>query len=804
MFGNKNLLRLMLVSTVFSVVTAFSTCVDGEDAAPLTDSALTTRRDNRLDSVDFERHVAPMLGRHGCNSAACHGAFGGKGGLQLSLFGYSAKLDYQSLRDYIDTDDPESSLMLRKPTELEDHEGGRRFNVDSETYRTIHRWIASGANWKQGSGDVARLIVKPTEVIFQSDDNKTPRSPQLSVVAEFNDGSSEDVTSLCHYTSGNEGVATVSADGSISREGMGDASVIISYRNEFAEVNVLSPFDNDFQPTAIDGLSTIDFHIIEKLNKLKISPSTPADDTEFLRRVTLDTIGTLPSPDEIERFCHDNATDKRERIIDSLLDHPMHAALWATRMCDITKCDVGQMGEDDKMQTRRAQMWHDWFRKQFEDNEPYSEIVRRIVTATSRGPLEMNDWVDQEANLIRRSRESFDNSYADREFFDLYWRRLGEDGKLPLKETAELTAVAFTGVRLNCAQCHKHPFDRWTQDDYAAFTNIFAGVIFGNSTKLNVAITAELERRREAKRKGEKRAALPQLREVFNSDRLSHKISGSDPNAVVDPRPLGYASFAAERDSRQQFYEWLIDDRNPYFARNFANRVWAVYFGIGLVDPVDDFSISNPASHPQLLNDLAKMFRESKFDIRELEKQILLSNAYQRSSTPNDSNRTDRRNFARQYVRPLMAEVVFDCINKVLGTTDSFDDDARVNSLAIEVGANNLKSRPGRTLKILGRGERETICDCSRRTENDLRQYIFMINDTSIHQKIKNGAINQLKSLAENELVNQLYLRILARYPTDAEREIGVAHFEELQNHDTAFEDLIWALLNSREFTTNH
>ena len=764
-------------------------------------------QDTTASAIDFERHVAPLLGRHGCNSAACHGAFGGKGDLQLSLFGYSAKMDYENLSDFVDTEDPSGSWMLHKPTGIEEHEGGVRFTEDSDTYRIFKQWIAAGAKWKAGAGKVTRLRVEPGEVVFADVSATEASSNQpLKVTAEFADGTRQNVTDYCQFSSRDDGIATINDNGLVQSVRHGDTSIVVSYSNAFAVVDVLAPFPGKQTPTnPTSGLGAIDARIVAKLNKLNVPVSQSAEDAEFLRRVTIDTIGTIPSPKEVVEFCDDRDPHKREKIIDRLLAHPMHAALWATRMCDITKCDVNQMMEDETMRSRRAQMWHDWFRKRFADNVSYAEIARGIVTATSRGDLSVQQWVQNEEDLIRKSRDSFQTEYAQRPALDLYWRRVGDDGTFPLKETTELTAVAFTGIRLECAQCHKHPFDRWTQDDYAGFANLFSNVIFGSSTELNVAVFEELNVRRQAKREGRKVEALPKLREVFISDELGREVSGSDPNQRVAPRALESEVFAEDADLRQQFYEWLVADDNPFFARNFANRVWAVYFGVGLVEPVDDFSISNPPSHPQLLEDLSIGFRKSGFDIRALEKSILMSAAYQRSSTPNEVNRSDRRNFARQYVRPLMAEVALDSINKALGSEQSFGHNAPEDSLAIEVASNVLRSDAGRMLGILGRGQRKSICDCDRRTESDLRQFIFMINDKSIHEKIEEGSIQELKQIDDNnELVTQLYLRMLGRYPNQRERTVGKTHLSEFEDREDAFEDLVWALINSREFITNH
>ena len=589
--------------------------------------------------------------------------------------------------------------------------------------------------------------------------------------------------------------------------------MIVSYGNAFSAVTILVPFAHVkfTEPKAVTSKSNpIDARIHEKLIQLNLSPSSASTDEEFLRRVMIDTLGAIPTEQDVTRFCTDIDPDQPEKMIDALLAHPMHAALWATRMCDITKCDVGSMGDDKLLAAHRAQMWHDWFRKRFESNTSYSEIVRDVVTATSRDGLDVANWIKQEQQLVLRSRESFDSDYASRKTLDLYWRRVGADSEATLKSIAELTAVAFTGVRLNCAQCHKHPFDRWTQDDYAAFTNIFSRVVYGSSTETNAAIIDELDRRREMMRTDKTLQPLPRLREVFVSPELGRGISGSEPGVDVSPRAFDGAiidnNVIAENDAdpRERFYRWLVASDNPYFARSFVNRVWSVYFGIGIVDPVDDFSVANPPSHPKLLNELAARFCETGFNIRQLEKQILMSATYQRSSTPHEFNRNDRRNFSRQYVRPLLAEVALDAMNKALGTDEDFGELARKGSLAIEVGTNQLSGDAERALQVFGRGNRQSICNCDRRNESDLRQFIFLVNDQSIVEKIKRGSIRNVLSLDDGSLVSQLYLRMLGRRPDSQEMEFGLKHLKAGLTRDVAFDDLVWAILNTREFITNH
>lgn len=755
--------------------------------------------------VDFERHVAPLLGRLGCNAAACHGAFGGKGGLQFSLFGYSPKMDFESLADRIDTEDPDYSLLLLKPSGQEPHEGGVKYEVDSPTYRLLRQWVAEGAKWKAGSGKVRRLKVEPPQIDFPDWNSKRSELFQeLKVLAEFDDGTVEDVTYLAQFSSRDEGLVIVTAEGRVTPQRNGDTSIVVAYGNEYAAVNVLVPFSASATPSVYVELNSLDRPINEKLKRLNLAVSPQASDEEFLRRLTLDTIGTLPTPDEVTQFCSNDDPAKRAKKIDQLLSDPRHAKLWATRMCDITQCDVNQMDGQPELRRKLAQMWHAWFEKRFHENVSYDKMVRSIIGATSRGEQSVTDWMEQEAARIRGKVEDSETSYAGRNEFDLFYRRVDERGQFPVEEVAELAAAGFTGIRINCARCHKHPFDRWSQNDYASFANIFSKVVYGSSTELNVAIFDELDRRREAKKQGVEMESLPQLREVFNNSQFGKKVVGSDGDVNVSPRVLNGSRLSADRDPRLQLADWLTSKDNPYFAKNLVNRVWANYFGVGIVNPVDDFSISNPASHPELLNELADHFIQSGFDIRVLEKKILTSAAYQRTSTPILNNTQDRKNFARQYVRPILAEVVLDSINQVLGVEESFPDGIPAGSLAIEVASNDLGGEAGKALRVFGRGERESICDCDRTVEPNLRQSLYLMNNSSLLGKIQSGSIRELLQKDDRQLVDELFLRMFSRWPQEKELTVALEHLKRASSREAGFDDLVWGLLNTREFVTNH
>lgn len=756
------------------------------------------------DAVDFERHVAPLLGRLGCNAAACHGAFGGKGGLQLSLFGYSAEMDYDALLESSDSDHPDESLFLRKPSGSIEHEGGIKFSKDSEEYRVIRQWIINEMPWDEGSGAVKKLSIEPSILTFDqfSTSRENPSIP-LKVTAHFVDGSSEDVTHLSRFSSRDEGLVTVDPEGQVSPVRQGSTSLVVSYSNAYTSVETIIPFTTNVALDSFDSFNQVDQFVNLKLQRLNMPASEIAGDEEFLRRLTLDTIGRIPLPEEITQFLSDTDPSKRERKIDELLNHPMHAALWANRMCEITKARVNDVSED-ATDTKRAHWWHAWFRKRFLENEPYDQMARDIITATSRGNSETRQWLNDEAKLIRAPLKTWKSEYADRPGLDLFWKRTGPNGTgFPVEDMAELTASAFAGVRMNCARCHKHPFDRWSQDDYASFANIFSEVVYGSSSELNTEIFEELDRRRDAKKRGESIETLPKVKEVYNSQEWGRHVDGSTPESDVRPRPLGGEAFESNSNYRIQFANWLTQKDNPYFAKNFANRVWAVYFGVGIVNPVDDFSIGNPPSHPELLGMLTQQFKNSDFDIRELEKLILMSAAYQRTSTPTQWNEFDTRNFARQYVRPLLSEVILDSLNVALGSEESFPG-LPEGSLAIELGGDQIGADANMILKTFGKGERESVCDCDRQVEPDLNQSMFLMIDEFVLKKIVQGKIQELVKEEDEILLKKLYLRLLGRIPNQDELNIGIEHLKEHENREQAFDDLVWALINTREFITNH
>lgn len=755
-----------------------------------------------LPSVDFERHVAGLMGQLGCNGGACHGSFQGKGGFRLSLFGHSPAFDYRSLtRDSlgrrINTSSPDDSLLLRKPTMQVAHEGGRKLKAGSWQYRVIRRWIAEGARRIPGSGEVSALEVRPKNLTLTGS-----RPARIRVFARFADGTREDVTPFCTFRVQNDAVAVASENGSVASGVPGDTGVIAAYRGHFATTRVIVPVapSRRIAWPELRSAGAIDEEIFAKLRRLGIAPSGNCSDTDFLRRLMLDTIGRVPSPEEIRAFVKDNRPDKRRRAIERCLADPMHAALWATRWSDFTGNDLDVLPGSREMKPKYAEMWHRWLRRRIADNTPYDEIVRGILTATSRGTTPMASWIPQRANLLRSARKQFHSGYARQPSLDLYWNR-------PADKLAEITAAAFMGVRIECAQCHKHPFDRWTQTDYRAFVNIFSRVRYGSSPALREAVVNRLDERRRLRAAGKTvPPPLPRLQEVFLTDNPEWE-KHPDTGAVLKPKALGGPVFPAAGDARGALFDWLRRPDNPYFARTFVNRVWAHYYGRGLVHPVDDFSVVNPPSHARLLDRLARDFVKSGYDIRRLERSILNSQTYQLAARPNRTNRWDRTNFSRAYVRALPAEVAVDVLQTATGIRLDFGKDVPRGSRAIEIAPTRLRNpRTSRFFQVFERPARKTVCDCERRGEPSIRQSLFLMTDGQLMADAKSGRLQRLLATnrTEAEIIDELFLATFSRFPTQPERVAARSHLDKKKDRKAALADLFWALLNAREFLTNH
>jgi len=775
--------------------------------------------------VDFERQIQGLLGKLGCNSGSCHGSFQGKGGLYLSLFGYSAEKDYVSLtRDAygrrINLTDPDQSLMLLKATGQISHGGGQRVAKESPEYRLLRDWIAQGARWDKGSGEVQRLEIVPPLCKFE----QATSSRQLKVTAHFVGGEAVDVTNLCEYRSNDDFVAEVTTRGDVRALNPGDTAIVISYRGNVGTMRAMVPYRAEAESAypKLESKNTIDAAVYAKLRELNVIPSFRSSDAEFLRRVTIDTIGCLPKPDEVRRFLSDPDPDKRAKKIDELLTHPLHAALWATKLSDITGNNVDMFLDPNNqlLRAHRAKMWHDWLRKRIAENMPYDQIVHGILTATSREGKPVDAWVKEADKLDKDAELGFDSQYSDRKTLDLFWRKRN----FTLELMGEQTATAFLGVRIECAQCHKHPFDRWTQADYRGYANIFAQVVAGISPEAKAEVNKINQERREAV-EAKKKNQVVQLNEVFvlhqpqesgerGTKRPMNKkfnlakppLRNPDTGEVLAPKALGGPILDYHGDAREELFRWMVSPDNPWFSRSFANRVWAHYFGIGIVDPVDNFSVANPPSNLQLLDVLAKQLVDGGYDIRGLERAILNSAVYQQSSEPNQTNTQDKNNYARSYVRRTMAEVVVDMLNAALDTKETFGPEAPPGSHAIEIATNRATGNVGYVFRIFGRSLRTSTCDCERPTEPALPQTLFLMTDQTVLNKINTGRLRKLLQAkkTDDEICEELYLATLSRFPTNSEHEKVVKYLQGKKDRNAAWTDVAWALINTREFLLNH
>ncbi len=773
-----------------------------------------------IETVDFERHVMGLFSKAGCNNGSCHGSFQGKGGFRLSLFGYDAARDFNTLtRDVmarrIDLVEPDKSLLLLKAAGRIPHEGGVRMPLDSWQFAVLRSWIVAGAARQPGSGSVVGLTLNAPEYLIVPAKTNT----QLKVTARFADGSAEDVTAFCDVRVQDDSVAEIGPLGSVTAQRPGDTGLVVSYRGVVQAIRVLVPAaaPPGFQYPDVPAADFIDSEVTAKLRQLNMVPSEPATDAEFLRRITIDTIGSLPSPDEVRAFLADTSPDKRSKKIDELLAHPLHAALWATKFSDVTGNNTDALEPPNPFKPRRSQMWHDWLRKRFQDNVPYDEIVRDILTATSREGLPAAEWIERQKKLDEELEAGWDSHYADRRTLDLFWKR---QQAVPLEQWGEKVAAAFLGVRLECAQCHKHPTDRWTQVDYRSFANVFQQVSLGVTPETREELRAINAERLTAGQN--KKNQVNTMRELYLGEGAvvgpgkggrgnNRAFRHPDTNQPLAAKALGGPEIPVEtgHDAREKLWEWMRSPENPTFARAFVNRVWAHYFGIGLVDPVDDFSQANPPTNARLLAELAKDFVAHDYDIRYLEKTILESRTYQRSSVPTESNKFDKNNFARGYVRPMMAEVVVDVLDAALGTEQQWGNDAPKGRKMIEVGASRiLNGNLGYALRIFGRPPRTTACDCERTFDPALPQTLYRMTDPSVLQKltVKDNRLARLLKAkkTDDELLDDLFLACLTRPATADERAAFARHQHETKTRPAAFQDTLWALINTREFILNH
>ncbi len=690
----------------------------------------------------FENDIVPVLSRHGCNSSGCHGKAEGQAGFKLSVFGFDPESDYRALvmegrGRRLTPSAPEGSLLLRKMSGDMPHGGGARIRPGSRDYETVRRWVAAGM--PVGEKDAPRVVkvtVEPREAVFAMGGSK-----KLRVTARYSDGREVDVTDLARFTTNNEALASVDADGIVVAGRVpGGAAVMASFMNVYDVFHVLVPRKERLEkPHGVPVLNEIDRLVDARLAKLHIAPSGLCDDATYLRRATLDLTGRVPTPEEARAFLADTDAKKRAKVIDELMKRPAFADHWAMQWADLLRVDRAALG------AKRARQYHAWIRASIEKNLPLDALARAVVTA--EGPLD-----EQPAGAFYRA------------------------AKKPGEQAAALAQV-FLGVRIACAECHHHPFDRWGQDDYHALAAYFTGarvVKAGEGEAVEVSGVAVSTQPRTGKR-------------LF-----ARPLGGKAPEKLEDG------------DRRGELAGWLTSKGNPYFARNIANRVWSRMTGRGLVEPADDVRDTNPPTNPDLLDALAKHLAESKFDPRSLIRFIAASRTYQLSTAANATNAADGQNYSRAILRRVPAEVLLDMVSDATGTEERFKG-FPAGTRAVQLWDSKVDHY---FLKAFGRPERTGSCECERNMEPGVAQVLHLLNAPEIEAKLAHAGGRVAKAEArlrdDGALVEELYLAFYGRRPSEKERAAGVAHVKGAKSRRQGAEDLAWALLNTVEFSFNH
>ncbi len=711
----------------------------------------------------FRSDIMPILFRTGCNVGTCHGSARGKDGFMLSLFGYDPKGDYERIVNEmigrrVNTAVPEQSLFLLKATGDVDHTGGERFTRDSVYYRTILNWIAAGAPDDAGPvAEVVGLTLSKEQFVFQ----KPGSQDELRVSAQMSDGSVRDVTPLAKFFSNNDSVVKIDANGRLRAAAPGESNVFAQFSRFTvgAEVIVLAQ-DNQFTWPNPTANNYIDRLVFDRLQKLRIAPSDLCDDETFLRRVTLDLVARPPTPQEYRDFMADKSSDKRLRKIDALLATDDFADFWTALWAEQLRIKGGNYGPDMTF-IKAADVFYEWIRQQMRSDRPLNEFVADMVTAS--GSNITNGPVNLYTMLVHKPR-------------------------LNPKEFAADFSQVFLGVQIQCAECHNHPFDRWTMSDYYSFTSFFTGVV---------------------RKPG---AEVRDVRIFFNTkaDPAKHLVDGRPMPARVlggiEPVPSG-------GDPRKSLAAWLTSPENEMFSRNLANRIWAHYFGRGIIEPVDDVRASNPPANGPLLDALSEQLVKSGFNLRSLVRDICNSRVYQLSSKPNKSNALDVRQFSHAHLRRLRADVLLDSFVSVSGVKASlpdFPDSTRaIDFYPRTPGATEGPLYGSEFFETFGRSPRMTICACSTKREPTLSQALNLIVGDIVRQRTNaNGAIPKMlraqPTPAPETVIEELFIRALCRRPTPSETAQLRAIVGEQVKDPPVYEDIFWGLLNSTEFSFNY
>lgn len=785
--------------------------------APLAAQSVRMPDGKLLREIDFERHVHAVLDRQGCNAGGCHGSSKKKGGFVLSVIAESPERDHEELTCYsrgrlINYAVPEQSLLLQGATGGKAHKGGKRLELGSWEYEVLRQWIAAGALRRPGRGKIARIEVEPARIVFSGPRETRP----LKVFVRFADGSRHDMTPFCDFRHPGEKVIRVSKLGEVTSLEHGIDTVFVVYRGHTTPVPVAVALPPRADYPKVPEVNYIDREIFARLRELNVVPAELTSDAEFLRRVYVDVIGSLPTPDEIRTFDASKAPDKRARKIDELLVHRHHSAIWAGQW--LTWTGNSTEGESPFPHYLRGwrQLWFDWLRLRFEKNVPIDQLVEGIIAADSREGKSPDAWLRDAEDLVKRAQDGLGSDYPKRRTLDLFWRSF-EDRHDP----AERIARAFLGIRLDCARCHKHPLGPWTPADHQAFADIFRQVRHGSSPETAALAEAELKRRQQdlnaaLNLKDLKPEAAEAIRDRHQLDLWQAALKEVYLGTRIDkpkrgPAPVtGELDFFQSTDSRRDFLLWLKARDNPYFARNIVNRTWAYYFGRGLVEPFDSFSDANPPRHPELLDLLVKDFIAGGYDLRRLERTILNSRTYQLAFVPPSQQHPDPALFAMRQPTRVIGRVELDMISDATGSPLKLEK-APPGARAIEImdlrslngyvhDGDHWKEREDAILRLFGRKEPMDRCSGA-----DLRNYLHLMGYPNLSKLIADGPRVKATALTKGDdaTIDEAFLATLARLPIPEERTRMIEHVARRppgEKRTQAIEDVFWSLIRSSDF----
>jgi len=701
--------------------------------------------------VNFKNQVVPIFTKLGCNSGGCHGKASGQNGFKLSLLGFYPEDDFEFLVKEsrgrrIFPPSPDQSLLLTKPIGASPHGGGKRMDKDSYEYRLLRRWIAQGMPY----GNAKDPVVTGIECLPRGRVMDQKSAQQIAVYATYSDGTKEDVTRMALYEPNDAELAESSETGLVSTLDLsGEVAIMARYQGQVSTFRATIPLGAEVATTP-PIVNFVDEAVFNKLKLLGIPPSGLCDDATFLRRVYLDITGTLPTESQVSAFLNDSSPEKRNLVIDELLDSPEYADFFANKWNSILR-NKKRQGED----VAGTYAFHQWIRDSVYENKPYDQMVREIVTAS--GDPEINPAV--------------------------IWYREVSDSSQQVEDVAQL----FLGVRIQCAKCHHHPFEKWSQNDYYGMAAFFSRIGKKN-------LPAESNRRIREKR-------------LFHNEGVATARNPRN-NASLKPQGLGSEPFEipADRDPRFYLAKWMAEPENPFFARSLTNRYWKHFFSRGIVEPEDDMRETNPPSNPELLTALSEHFVKSGFDMKELVRTICRSSTYQLTALPNEFNLKDKQNYSRYYPKRLTAESLYDGFHQVTASTQSYS--------GLPAGTRAI-SLPDASvgpyfLKVFGQPQGDTACECERSQEANLAQSLHLLNSSEVQNKISAGSgraalLANDKERPDDAKIRELYRWVYAREPDADELKIAVAHIaKNKENPKIAYEDIIWALVNTKEFLFNH